>query len=114
LGSIYERYKTAFFQNRLIKSVDQQEDELKRQYVENRDGEEKKLNKEYLKKLNEKMKDDNNLICMIDKCQQKEFKGMIDTRLKPIQHLTFVFGEIRTQDSKPDNLELKQVMQKKQ
>ncbi|ETO00577.1 hypothetical protein RFI_36863, partial [Reticulomyxa filosa] len=36
----------------------------------------------------------------------------METRLKPIQRLTFSFGDFTTQESRPDYLELKQAVQK--
>ncbi|ETN97372.1 viral A-type inclusion protein, partial [Reticulomyxa filosa] len=111
-GQMYVRYKQIFLDSNPIKFVSSQEEELKKEYSSDLSRRELELNKEFLKRLDEKMNNNNPLSCVIEKCHNNELKGSIETRLKPIQHLGFVFGDFNIQGSKSDHLELKQVVQK--
>ncbi|ETO01061.1 hypothetical protein RFI_36379, partial [Reticulomyxa filosa] len=113
LGKIYEQCKQMFINNNQIKSISFREGELKKDYNNNRSNRESELNKTFLKKLNERMNNDNSLSYDIKKCYNNELRGSIETKLKPIRHLTFSFGDFTTQDSRPDHVELKQAVQKK-
>ncbi|ETO03164.1 hypothetical protein RFI_34246, partial [Reticulomyxa filosa] len=110
---INEEHESRIFLNiDPIKSVSLQENELKKKYRNDRLQRELELNKIFLKKLDERMDNGNPLSCVIEKFNSNELKGSIETRLKPIRHLTFSVGDFTTQESRPDHLELKQVMQK--
>ncbi|ETO02884.1 Transverse filament protein of the synaptonemal complexis, partial [Reticulomyxa filosa] len=103
-GQIYEKYKRIFLSIDPIKSVSLQENELKKKYRNDRLQRELELNKIFLKKLDERMDNGNPLSCVIEKKYRNKIKA----------NSTFdVFiGDFTTQESRPDHLELKQVMQK--
>ncbi|ETO16217.1 hypothetical protein RFI_21139, partial [Reticulomyxa filosa] len=62
-GQIYVRYKQIFLSNNPIKSVYSQEEELTKKYKNERSQWELELNKTFLKKLDEKMNNNNPLPC---------------------------------------------------
>ncbi|ETO05259.1 hypothetical protein RFI_32137, partial [Reticulomyxa filosa] len=95
-----------------IQLISKFEEELKKEYENDRSKRELELNKEFLKKLDESMNNDKLLPCVIKECQNNVLQGSIGTRLKPVQHLAFAFGNFVTQDSRPNHLKLKQVIQR--
>ncbi|ETO13524.1 hypothetical protein RFI_23847, partial [Reticulomyxa filosa] len=109
-GRIYEYFKYQFPGFEAIKTVSDQEKELNKTYNNNRLKQESELNKTFLKKLEDKLKNDCPLVCVIEKWQNNKINLNMDTRLKPIRRLTFTFGNFTKPN--PNYLELKQVAQK--
>ncbi|ETO03015.1 hypothetical protein RFI_34397 [Reticulomyxa filosa] len=109
-GQIYEYFKFQFPVFKAIKTVSDQEKELKEKYNDNRLKQESELDRTFLKKLEDKLKNGCPLVCGIEKWQDNKINLNMSTRLKPIRRLTFTFGNFTNPN--PDYLELKQVVQK--